>query len=237
MSFLGAMFKSIEVVDRAALAERTTAEAMERASLAQKQVERVNDVFYDPSDELPSDAVPEIPQSNLRPQKSALQHLKEGNLPAARQAAADAMKDATQFYGDRVVEPTIVPPIKSVVRKAVSTNKLARIKAARGEAMIKAAKGKAMDELTDSAGFYKDQVVDLVYGQPTKDVVAGAQKVAGNVKEGAQRAMTATADSVGNAVSATKRLVKKVAIVGAVSGGVGAGLVGGGYALTKKTLG
>ena len=228
MSFLGAMFKSIEVVDRAALAEKTTAEAMERASLAQKQVEHASDVFYDPSDELPSDAVPEIPQSNLRPRKSALQHLKEGNLPGARQAAADAMKDATQFYGDRVVEPTIVQPIKSVVRKAASTNKLAKIKAARV---------KAMGALKDSASFYKDQVVDPVYVQPTKDAVAGAQKVATNVKEGAGRAASAAADKVGGAFDATKRLAKKVIIVGAVSGGVGAGLVGGGYAVTKKALG
>ena len=229
MSFLGAMFKSIEVVDRAALAEKTSAQALERASLAEKQVEHADDVFHDfPSDELPSDDVPEIPQSNLRPQKSALQHLKEGNFPAARQAAANALRDSTQFYGDRVVEPTIVQPIKSVVRKAASTNKLAKIKAARG---------KAMDALKDSAGFYKDQVVDPVYVQPTKDAVAGAQKVASNVKEGAQRAVGAAADKVGSAVSGTKRLVKKVAIVGAVSGVVTAGSLGGGYALVKNTLG
>ena len=53
MSFLGAMFKSIEVVDRAALAEKTTVEAMERASLAEKQVEHVAHV-------------PEIPESNIK---------------------------------------------------------------------------------------------------------------------------------------------------------------------------
>jgi hypothetical protein len=127
-----------------------------------------------------------------------------------------------------VVEPTIVQPIKSVVRKAASTNKLAKIKAARG---------KAVDALKDSAGFYKDEVVDPVYVQPTKDVVAGAQKVAGNMKEGAQRAVGAAADKVGSAVSGTKRLVKKVAIVGAVSGSVAAGSLGGGYAITKKGLG
>ena len=94
MSFLGAMFKSIEVVDRAALAEKTSAQALERASLAEKQVEHVahvpeipesniprasqgtDDVFHDfpsdelpfhdfPSDELPSDGVPEITESNI----------------------------------------------------------------------------------------------------------------------------------------------------------------------------
>jgi hypothetical protein len=86
MSFLGAMFKSIEVVDRAALAEKTSAQALERASLAEKQVEHADDVFHDlpsdelpfhdlpsdelpfhdlPSDELPSDDVPEIPESNI----------------------------------------------------------------------------------------------------------------------------------------------------------------------------
>ena len=94
MSFLGAMFKSIEVVDRAALAEKTSAQALERASLAAKQVEHVahvpeipesniprasqgtDDVFHDfpsdelpfhdfPSDELPSDGVPEITESNI----------------------------------------------------------------------------------------------------------------------------------------------------------------------------
>lgn len=228
MSFLGAMFKSIEVVDRAALAEKTTAEAMERASLAQKQVEHVDDAFHDVDDEVFRGDVTEIPQSNLQPQKSALQHFKEGNLQAARQAAADAMKDATQFYGDRVVEPTIVQPIKSVVRKAASTNKLAKIKAARG---------KAMGALKDSASFYKDQVVDPVYVQPTKDAVAGAQKVAANVKEGAGRAAGAAANKLGDAVSGTKKLVKKVAIVGAVSGGIGAGSLGVGYAITKKVLG
>ena len=67
--------------------------------------------------------------------------------------------------------------------------------------------------------------------------MAGAQKIAGNMKEGAQRAVAATADKVGSAVSGTKRLVKKVAIVGAVSGGVAAGSLGGGYAVTKKVLG
>jgi hypothetical protein len=66
MSFLGAMFKSIEAVDRATLAEKTTAAAMERASLAEKRGMMGSDLKEPLMQPGEAYSIPEIPESNIR---------------------------------------------------------------------------------------------------------------------------------------------------------------------------
>ena len=66
MSFLGAMFKSIEAVDRATLAEKTTAAAMERASLAEKRGMMGSDLKEPLMQPDEAYSIPEIPESNIR---------------------------------------------------------------------------------------------------------------------------------------------------------------------------